>query len=100
MTFNTFTPQIVNVRIFNEETDEYGQKRKGFYTDRPVEGILALYNQSPNQSIVYNNCEVILITNDTSITDENELIIDGESYLVLHVIPSRRKRQVLLKKKG
>ena len=39
-----------------------------------------------------------MITYDASITDENQIVIDGVTYDVLYVIPSGRLHQILMKK--
>lgn len=96
---NSRIPEIIKVRAFSDEIDDYGFKRKEAYEDRPIEAVVAIYSQKPVQDIRYNDCELIAITNDDNITDENEIIINDEAYQILHVIPSARKFQLLLKKK-
>lgn len=88
----------VSVVSFATGTDAYGQKRKQGSTTRTVEMIVKIYAQSNVSDVRYCDVTNIGLTYDTSITDENQIIIDGATYNVLYVIPSGRMYQILMKK--
>lgn len=88
----------VSVVSFATGTDAYGQKRKQGSTTRTVEMVVKIYAQSNVSDVRYCDVTNIGLTYDTSITDENQIIIDGATYNVLYVIPSGRMYQILMKK--
>lgn len=88
----------VSVVSFATGTDAYGQKRKQGSTTRTVEMVVKVYAQSNVSDVRYCDVTNIGLTYDTSITDENQIVIDGATYNVLYVIPSGRMYQILMKK--
>ena len=88
----------VSVVSFATGTDAYGQKRKQGSTTRTVEMVVKIYAQSNVSDVRYCDATNIGLTYDTSITDENQIVIDGATYNVLYVIPSGRMYQILMKK--
>ena len=88
----------VSVVSFATGTDAYGQKRKQGSTTRTVEMYVKIYAQSNVSDVRYCDVTNIGLTKDTSITDENQIVIDGATYNVLYVIPSGRMYQILMKK--
>lgn len=88
----------VSVVSFTTGTDAYGQKRKQGSTTRTVEMYVKVYAQSNVSDVRYCDVTNIGLTYDTSITDENQIVIDGATYNVLYVIPSGRMYQILMKK--
>ena len=88
----------VSVVSFATGTDAYGQKRKQGSTTKTVEMVVKIYAQSNVSDVRYCDVTNIGLTYDTSITDENQIIIDGATYNVLYVIPSGRMYQILMKK--
>lgn len=88
----------VSVVSFATGTDAYGQKRKQGSTTRTVEMYVKVYAQSNVSDVRYCDVTNIGLTYDTSITDENQIVIDGATYNVLYVIPSGRMYQILMKK--
>lgn len=88
----------VSVVSFATGTDAYGQKRQSGSTTRTVEMFVKVYSQSNVSDIRYTEVTNIGLTKDSSITDENQIVIDGATYNVLYVIPSGRLHQVLMKK--
>lgn len=88
----------VSVVSFATGTDAYGQKRKQGSTTRTVEMYVKIYAQSNVSDVRYCDVTNIGLTYDTSITDENQIVIDGATYNVLYVIPSGRMYQILMKK--
>ena len=88
----------VSVVSFATGTDAYGQKRKQGSTTRTVEMVVKIYAQSNVSDVRYCDVTNIGLTYDTSITDENQIVIDGATYNVLYVIPSGRMYQILMKK--
>lgn len=88
----------VSVVSFTTGTDAYGQKRKQGSTTRTVEMVVKIYSQSNVSDVRYCDVTNIGLTYDTSITDENQIVIDGATYNVLYVIPSGRMYQILMKK--
>ena len=97
MTFNREL-KPVSVVSFATGTDAYGQKRKQGSTTRIVEMVVKIYAQSNVSDVRYCDVTNIGLTYDTSITDENQIVIDGATYNVLYVIPSGRMYQILMKK--
>lgn len=97
MTFNREL-KPVSVVSFATGTDAYGQKRKQGSTTRTVEMYVKVYAQSNVSDVRYCDVTNIGLTYDTSITDENQIVIDGATYNVLYVIPSGRMYQILMKK--
>lgn len=97
MTFNREL-KPVSVVSFTTGTDAYGQKRKQGSTNRTVEMFVKVYSQSNVSDVRYCDVTNIGLTYDTSITDENQIVIDGATYNVLYVIPSGRMYQILMKK--
>lgn len=97
MTFNREL-KSVSVISFTTGTDAYGQKRTLGSTSRTVEMYVKVYSQSNVSDIRYNEVTNIGLTKDASITDENQIVIDGVTYNVLYVIPSGRLHQILMKK--
>ena len=97
MTFNREL-KPVSVVSFATGTDAYGQKRKQGSTTRTVEMVVKVYAQSNVSDVRYGDVTNIGLTYDTSITDENQIVIDGATYNVLYVIPSGRMYQILMKK--
>ena len=97
MTFNREL-KPVSVVSFTTGTDAYGQKRKQGSTTRTVKMYVKVYAQSNVSDVRYCDVTNIGLTYDTSITDENQIVIDGATYNVLYVIPSGRMYQILMKK--
>lgn len=96
----TYLRELIPVSVvsFTAGTDAYGQKRNLGSTTRTVEMMVKVYSQSNVSDVRYNDVTNIGLTKDSSITDENQIIIDGVTYNVLYVIPSGRLHQVLMKK--
>lgn len=88
----------VSVVSFTTGTDAYGQKRKQGSTSRTVEMFVKVYSQSNVSDVRYCDVTNIGLTYDASITDKNQIVIDGATYNVLYVIPSGRMYQILMKK--
>lgn len=88
----------VSVITFSNGTDAYGQKRKGKSTSRTVDMVVKAYTQTKVDDVRYVDVTNIGLTYDASITDKNQIVIDGETFNVLYVIPSRRLHQILMKK--
>lgn len=88
----------VSVVSFATGTDAYGQKRKQGSTTRTVKMYVKVYAQSNVSDVRYCDVTNIGLTYDASITDENQIVIDGATYNVLYVIPSGRMYQILMKK--
>lgn len=88
----------VSVVSFATGTDAYGQKRKQGSTTKTVEMVVKIYAQSNVSDVRYCDVTNIGLTKDASITDENQIVIDGATYNVLYVIPSGRMYQILMKK--
>ena len=97
MTYIRETKPVSGVS-FTTGTDAYGQKRQLGSTTRTVEMFVKVYSQSNVSDIRYNEVTNIGLTKDASITDENQIVIDGATYNVLYVIPSGRLHQILMKK--
>lgn len=89
----------VSVVTFTSGTDAYGQKNKNGSTTRTVDMVVKIYKQTNVDDIRFTDVTDIGLTYDKTITDANEVIIDGNHYNVLYVIPSNRLYQILLKKK-
>ena len=88
----------VSVVSFTPGTDAYGQKRKKGTSSRDVDMVVKIYSQSNVDDVRHTDVTTIGLTYDNSITDENQIVVDGITYNVLYVIPSGRLTQVLMKK--
>ena len=88
----------VSVVSFTTGTDAYGEKRKLGSTTRTVDMVVKIYSQTNVSDVRYCDITNIGLTYDASITDENQIIVNGTTYDVLYVIPSGRLHQVLMKK--
>ena len=88
----------VNVLTFTDEVDDYGQKRQGTSTVKDIKMVCKLYSNNSTNSPKYNDVEVLGITKDKTITDANQISIDGVVYNVLFIIPSGQYTQVMMKK--
>lgn len=90
--------QIVKVVSFSDTVDEYGQKRQGISTTRNVDMVCKVYNQKNVTNPKYVDVEMIGLTMDKNITDSNQIIINGDTFNILYIIPSTRQYQILMKK--
>lgn len=88
----------VTVVSFTAGKDEYGQKRQNGSTQRVVDMVVKIYQQTNTNDIRYIDVDLIGLTKDTTITDANQIIIGDNTYEVLQIIPSSRYTQVLMKK--
>lgn len=90
--------QTVDVLTYTNSEDEYGQSRQNTPTVNTVQMVCKLQSQSLTGDMRYVDIDMIGITEDTSITDHNQVKINNVKYNVSYVIPSRRYTQVLMKK--
>ena len=90
--------QDVQVLTYSDELDEYGQKRQGTPTVRIVEMVCKIYSQSNVDDPRYVDVDVIGLTKDKDITDENVIIIGDEKFNIKYVIPSSRLYQILMQR--
>lgn len=90
--------QRVEVLSYQNTVDEYGQKRQGTPTGRLVEMVCKIYSQTNVTDPRYVDVDVIGLTYDKEITDENVIIINGDRYNVKYIIPSSRLYQILMKR--
>lgn len=97
MTFNRGL-KPVSVVSFATGTDNYGQKRNVGQTARTVEMFVKNYLHNATSDVRYVDITLIGLTKDSSITDENQIVIDGTTYDVAYAIPSGRLHQVLMKR--
>ena len=97
MTFNREL-QPVSVVSVTTGTNAYGEKRDSGSTTRTVDMVVKIYSQTNVSDVRYCDITNIGLTYDASITDENQIIVNGTTYDVLYVIPSGRLHQVLMKK--
>ena len=88
----------VTVNTFSSGKDAYGQIRQNGSVPREIEMVIKLYRQSNIADIRYNEVTDIGLTKDASITDKDQIVVDGNTYNVLYVIPSGKLYQVLMKK--
>jgi len=90
--------QDVQVLTYSDDLDEYGQKRQGTPTVRIVEMVCKIYSQSNVDDPRYVDVDVIGLTKDKDITDENVIIIGDEKFNIKYVIPSSRLYQILMQR--
>ena len=88
--------QDVQVLSYEDIVDEYGQKRQGTPTIRIVEMVCKIYSQTNVTDPRYVDVDLIGLTKDKDITDENVIVIGDEKYNVKYVIPSSRLYQILM----
>lgn len=91
--------QNVDVITYDNTLDDYGQLRQSEYTTRTIPMVCKIYSQTNTNDMRYVDVEMIGITKDKDITNENEIKIGDTNYQVLYVIPSSRYYQVLMRKK-
>ena len=88
----------VSVVTFKNIKDEYGQGRTEIDSTRTVLMVYKIYAQVTTDSPIYNDVEMIGIIKDKDITDSNQIVINNVNYNILHVIPSGKYLQVLMKR--
>lgn len=88
----------VSVLTFTTGKSAYGEIRQTIASSRMVDMDIKLYQQSVIQNPMYNEVEMIGLTEDEAITTENRIVDGTNEYNVLYVIPSGRLYQVLMKK--
>lgn len=89
----------VIILSYDGQIDSYGQKRTDTPTEREVEMYVKIHSQSLTTDVRYVEVEMIGLTKDNTITDANQVKIDGVIYNIEYVIPSSRYNQILMKKK-
>ena len=88
----------VTILTYPTGDDSYGQARRGTPTERVVDMVVKIYSQNNTTDVRYVDIDVIGLTYDKTITDKNEVVIDGIRYTVKYPIPSGRLTQILMKK--
>lgn len=86
----------VYILSYIDEIDEYGQLRQNEPTKTEIEMFYRLYNQSNTDNPLYIDVDMIGLTKCSTITNKNEIEIDGSNYSVKYVIPSGRFYQILM----
>lgn len=87
----------VNILTYSNEIDEYGQSRQSTPTKQEIEMVCKIYTQTNTNDMLYVDVDTIGITKCSTITNKNEIEIDGSNYNVKYVIPSGRYYQILMK---
>lgn len=90
--------QTVKVVSFSDELDKYGQKRQGETTERDSEMVVKIYTQTNVEDPKYVDIDVIGITKDKNISDDNQIKIGDDYYNIKFIIPSGRYNQILMNK--
>lgn len=93
----------ITIRTYEPGTDEYGAINQGNYTERTIEGVIKLYNQS-NRIININTVNdprytlvtYVMLTKDFTLTDANTVMYNGKEYPILHLTPTAKYLVVLL----
>lgn len=88
----------VEVITYDNSLDEYGQKRQGNHSSRMVEMVCKIYSQNNTADIRYTQVDLVGLTEDKEIDDSNQIVVDGEKYEVLYVIPTHKLYQILMRK--
>lgn len=98
--------QEVDVLWFSKVKDAYGQYRQDEPTVQKVEMVCKIYSQNNVADPRYIDIDVIGLTEEHTITTENEVVINDNdfgiptgTYIVKYVIPSSRLYQILMKRK-
>lgn len=91
--------QNVEVITYDNTIDDYGQLRQNEYTTRTIPMVCKIYSQVNTNDMRYVDVEMIGITKDKEISNENEIKLGNTYYQVLYVIPSSRYYQVLMRRK-
>lgn len=89
---------IVQVLTFNTGTNEYGMVREKGFTSRDVEMDVYGYIPRNNDTPEYIDCDAIGLTNDETISIQNQIIYNNTKYDVKYVILTPRKNQIIMKK--
>lgn len=87
----------IEIISFLPQADEYGQKKTTQQSVRSIEAVVKPYVNSNVNNPKFNDCELIVLTDDNDITPANSIRIDNKNYDVMYIIESRRLNQILLK---
>lgn len=91
--------QLYTVRDYTDSIDEYGATGND-YTERQIEMLIKINNQSNVEDPRYIDCELIAITKDRNINDTNSIIYQGKLYNIKYIIPSRKYYTLFLTNVG
>lgn len=88
----------VKVISFAPEVNAYGQKRTVETGYKMVDMMITIYSQTPTSDVRYNNVDLIGLTEDDTITDANQIEIDGAKYNIINIVRTGRLNRILLEK--
>lgn len=88
--------QTVKKREYEAILDDLGQKSKGTYTDTNVQMVVKIYSQNNVENPLYTGVQLIGITEDFTISTQNDIVIDNKVYHIKFTIPSGRYLQVMM----
>lgn len=77
--------------------DEYGQRHSSEAFSHIIDITFGLFDNTISNDIRYANCKYVGLTKDTSLTDNDYLIIDGQEYKIEFINPFGRWVQVFMK---
>lgn len=85
---------------YDQTLDEYGQPRMNEPSERPVEVTKPkLYQHREVEDIRFQDVTHFSFSYNKTVSDANELVVDGISYLIKFVNPEGRVTQLFLIKK-
>lgn len=77
--------------------DEYGQRHSSLASSHTISITFGLYEHNMSNDIRYADCKYVGLTKDTTLTDNDYLLIDGKEYKVQFINPFGRWVQVFMK---
>lgn len=99
MTLNREFEPIV-IKEYTSGVDEWGAIRQNGSTERTVDMVVKIYNQSNVQDPRYIDCTLVGITKDRNITDANTVMYQGKEYNIKYIIPSPKFLTLLMGNNG
>ena len=86
----------ITIRTYTAGTDAYGAVNQGTYTDRTIQAVIKLNNQSKVLDPRYTDVTYVMITKDNTLTDAETVIYKGKEYPIKYLIPTHTYLTVLL----
>ena len=86
----------ITIRTYATGTDAYGAVNQGEYTERTIQAVIKLNNQSKVLDPRYTDVTYVLITKENNITDAETVIYQNKEYPIKYLIPTHTYLTVLL----
>lgn len=76
--------------------DEYGQPLATLQSTKTIEAAVGIYTHTAVNDIRYQDIKYYALTKDTSITDKDYIVIDGEEHKIMYVNNTTRYTQLMI----